>query len=191
MYTSHFDINELVNLWPAIQQYQSLANRHGINDIFQDNGGKLLQVLLLLNLQVLPGREGNDARDVNGTEYELKSVNIDLIRSFSTHHHMNPTIISKYRLVPWIFAIYRNITLQAVYLLQPQDLEDKYNEWEDKWYSNGNKDLNNPKIPVTYVMQKGTLLWGIPPNFRDLNSSSELLANMPLSIVNGSFGADE
>lgn len=191
MYSSHFDIHELVTLWPAIQQYQSLANRHGINDIFQDNGGKLLQVLLLLNLQVLPGREGNDAKDIDGTEYELKSVNIDLTRSFSTHHHMNPTIISKYRLVPWIFAIYRNITLQAVYLLQPQDLEDKYNEWENKWYSNGNKDLNNPKIPVTYVMQKGTLLWGIPPNFRDLNSSSELLANMPLSIVNGSFGADE
>lgn len=190
MYSSHPDIQELINLWPSIQQYQYLANRHGINDIFQDNGGKLLQVLLLLNLQVLPGREGNDAKDIHGMEYELKSVNIDLTRSFSTHHHMNPTIISKYRLVPWIFAIYRNITLQAVYLLQPQDLEEKYNEWENKWYSNGNKDLNNPKIPVTYVMQKGQLLWGVPPNFRDLDASSELLAHMPLSIPNGSFDAD-
>ena len=41
-------------LWPAIRRYQELAARHGIDDIFQDNGGKILQVLLLLGLTNIP-----------------------------------------------------------------------------------------------------------------------------------------
>jgi hypothetical protein len=31
--------------------------------IFQDNGGKILQILLITGLKVLPGREGNDAKN--------------------------------------------------------------------------------------------------------------------------------
>lgn len=96
-FAPHADVERLQKLWPAIQAYQDLATKHDIGDIFQDNGGKLLQVLLLLGLQVLPGREGNDAIDESGLEYELKSVNIELVKSFSTHHHMNPDIIAKYR----------------------------------------------------------------------------------------------
>jgi hypothetical protein len=57
-------------------------------------------------LEVIPGREGNDAKDSNGNEFELKSVNIALTKSFSTHHHINPRIIEKYRQVDWIFAVY-------------------------------------------------------------------------------------
>lgn len=53
-----------------------------------------MQVLLILNLKIIAGREGNDAVDGLGQEYELKSVNIELTKSFSTHHHMNPVIIA-------------------------------------------------------------------------------------------------
>nr|MDQ2696457.1 XRE family transcriptional regulator [Pseudomonadota bacterium] len=133
---------------------------------FQDNGGKLLQVLLLMNLTILPGREGNDAVDAYGREYELKSVNIELTKGFSTHHHMNPSIIKKYRQVPWIFAIYRHIALQAVYLLEPEDLEFFFSKWEEKWHADGGKDINNPKIPVPYVMTRGRLLHGTTPVFQ-------------------------
>ena len=77
----------LRELRPSIRRYQELATRHGIDDIFQDNGGKILQALLLLGLTNIPGREGNDAVDNSGDEYEMKSVNINLTRSFSTHHH--------------------------------------------------------------------------------------------------------
>ncbi|WP_155639579.1 restriction endonuclease [Burkholderia multivorans] len=159
----HPDFARLLELWPAVEEYQFLAARHGIYDIFQDNGGKLLQVLLLLNLRILPGREGNDAVDATGQEYELKSVNIELTKGFSTHHHMNPAIIAKYRQVPWIFAVYRHITLQAVYLLRPLDLEPYYQKWEQKWHNDGGKDINNPKIPVAHVVQHGTLLHGEHP----------------------------
>lgn len=147
-------------LWPAIARYQELATRHGIDDIFQDNGGKILQVLLLLGLDNIPGREGNDAVDSSGAEYEMKSVNIALTRSFSTHHHMNPTIIAKYREVDWIFAVYRNIELISIHLMTRKEMEPFYAKWETKWNDEGGKDINNPKIPLSYVIDHGKQLWG-------------------------------
>src|SRR2546426_8877135 len=93
----HPDKVEFDRLFPFMREYQTLASKHGIGDIFQDNGGKLLQLLLITGLKSTGGREGNDARDVHGREYELKSVNALLTQSFSTHHPMNPTILAKYR----------------------------------------------------------------------------------------------
>ncbi|HMQ49116.1 MAG TPA: helix-turn-helix domain-containing protein [Saprospiraceae bacterium] len=151
---------EVFNLiYPSLQMLQDLATKNGINDIFQDNGGKLLQVLLITGLRDLPGREGNDAVDEDGNEYELKSVNISLTKSFSTHHHMNPVIIEKYRKVDWIFAVYRGIEILEIYKLTPQDLEPYFSLWEEKWYRDGNKDINNPKIPLKYVRGVGKLLF--------------------------------
>ncbi|WP_341815014.1 helix-turn-helix domain-containing protein [Wolbachia endosymbiont (group A) of Chalcis sispes] len=149
----------LKDIFPHIRKYQEFAVKHGINDIFQDNGGKILQVLLLTGLTILPAREGNDAIDEYGNEYELKSVNALLTKSFSTHHHMNPTIIAKYRKVDWIFAIYEGIELKEIYKLTPQDLEPYYITWEKKWHDTGGKDINNPKIPLKYVRDKGKLLY--------------------------------
>jgi Restriction endonuclease PvuII len=159
--TPHPDKAILDNLFPYIQQYQALASQHGINDIFQDNGGKILQVLLVTGLEILPGREGNDAKDADGNEFELKSVNIALTKSFSTHHHINPRIIEKYRQVDWIFAVYRGISLLSIYQLTPLSLEYFYTRWEEKWHSSGGKDINNPKIPLKYVMEHGTLLYSV------------------------------
>ncbi|HXX20188.1 MAG TPA: hypothetical protein VEJ46_12365 [Candidatus Acidoferrum sp.] len=159
----HPDHAILLKLFPYIRQYQELALKHGVNDIFQDNGGKLLQVILTLGLTVIPGREGNDAVDEEGKEYELKSVNLDLTKSFSTHHHINPTIITKYRQVDWIFAIYRGIELKAVYRLGPDTLAIFFDKWERKWHEEGGKDINNPKIPVSFVVENGELLHGQKP----------------------------
>lgn len=179
----------LTAIWPFIRKYQDLATKNGINDIFQDNGGKLLQVLLELDLTVLEGREGNDAKDTDGQEYELKSLNIELVKGFSTHHHMNPTIIAKYRQVPWIFAVYRNIELQTIYRLEPEDLEEMYVKWEEKWHRDGGKDINNPKIPLKYVMDKGTLIHGDVPLIPSKIKKKKIIEND--SLVNGGFGPDE
>lgn len=155
----HPDKARLDALWPAIREYQQLASEHGIDDIFQDNGGKLLQVLLITGLIRIPGREGNDAVDTDGNEYELKSVNITLTKSFSTHHHMNPTIIAKYRQVAWVFAVYQGIELLEIYRLTPNDLSPYYDKWETKWHADGGKDINNPKIPLSFVREHGTRLF--------------------------------
>lgn len=159
MMRAHPDKAKLDELFPYIRQYQDLAAKHGINDIFQDNGGKLLQVLLITGLKVLPGREGNDAKDQDGNEYELKSANILLTKSFSTHHHLNPTIIEKYRKVDWIFAVYKGIEIRAIYHLTPQDLEPYYSKWETKWHADGGKDINNPKISLKFVVETGKLVY--------------------------------
>ncbi len=141
---------------PFLREYQTLATRHGIDDVFQDNGGKLLQTLILLDLQKLPRREGNDAQDRQGNEYELKTVNVRLTKSFSTHHHLNPTIIKKYREVAaWYFSTYEHIELVAIYRLDPHQLEPFFKTWEAKW-NKTKKDINNPKIPLAFVEQHGT-----------------------------------
>lgn len=97
--------------------------------------------------------------DGQGNEYELKSVNIHLTKSFSTHHHMNPTIIAKYRKVSWIFAVYKGIEIKAIYLMRRKDLEPYYKRWEEKWHADGGKDINNPKIQLKFVMEHGTLIY--------------------------------
>lgn len=69
------NLDRLQSAFEGIQEMQQLANEYGITDIFQDNGGKVLQVLILLGLRISPGREGNDAIDAKGNEYELKTIN--------------------------------------------------------------------------------------------------------------------
>lgn len=154
----HADLKTLNKLFPLVRQYQDLASKHGIDDIFQDNGGKLLQVLLILGLRALPGREGNDARDVRGAQYELKTVNVRKTLSFSTHHHLNPIILSKYRKVIWFFAIYEGIEIREIYRMRPAALEPYFQTWERKWHARGRKDINNPKIPIKFVRAHGKLV---------------------------------
>ena len=156
--TPHPDAELLKQLFPSIRHYQKLAVKHGIPDIFQDNGGKILQVCLILGLKVLPSREGNDAVDDAGNEYELKTVNLSRTAQFTTHHHLNPVIIAKYRLVDWIFTTYEGIELKEIYRLTPAKMEHWFARWEKKWHADGGKDINNPKVPLTYVRSHGDLL---------------------------------
>ncbi len=156
---SHPDVQLLKNLFPAIRKYQKLAMKHGIPDIFQDNGGKILQVCLILGLRVLAPREGNDAIDEEGNEYEMKTVNLLRTNQFTTHHHLNPVIIEKYRKVDWIFATYEAIELKEIFLLRPAAMEHWYQKWSGKWVADGNKDINNPKVPLSYVQRHGKLLY--------------------------------
>jgi transcriptional regulator with XRE-family HTH domain len=158
-------LQRLNKVFPYVREYQDIASEFGIDDIFQDNGGKLLQTLIITGLKNLEGREGNDAVDDNGQEYELKTVNTSLTRSFSTHHHINPTIIAKYRQVKWLFCVYAGIEIIEIYVVDPTDLEEHFSKWELKWYAsaennNGKgQDINNPKIPLAYVRRVGRLIY--------------------------------
>ncbi len=71
---------------------------------------------------------------------------------------MNPSILAKYRKVDWIFAIYKGIELQSIYLMKPAELEPYFSNWEQKWHSSGGKDINNPKIPVKFVVEHGRMI---------------------------------
>lgn len=170
----HVDYKRLEAFKPTIMQIQELATKHGIHDIFQDNGGKLLELLLLTGLTGKPGREGNDATDNTGQEYELKTMNAALVSSFSTHHHMNLEIIKKYRLVKWLFGIYRNIELVSVYLVPVNGLDEKFTKWEQRIIGKTTElgahgrpvdmnaiSINNPKINASTIEKVGELIYGI------------------------------
>jgi hypothetical protein len=126
------DLMRLEHALEACRDLQELATRYGIGDIFQDNGGKVLQTLIVLGLRVKPGREGNDAVDDEGNEYELKTLNISLgaSRGVTTHHHLNLAILAKYRAVrAWYIALYEGIELQRIYRLTPEELEPVFQVW--------------------------------------------------------------
>jgi hypothetical protein len=91
------------------------------------------------------------------------AVNIDLQRQVTTHHHLNPVIIAKYRTVDWIFAVYSGIELIAIYFMTPKDLEPLFTKWEKDWHDRGGRDINNPKIPLDFAVARGKLLHGNPP----------------------------
>jgi hypothetical protein len=133
--------------------------KHSIPDIFQDNGGKILQVCLILDLVVLKSREGNDTIDDEGNEYELKAVNLLRTDQFTTHHYLNPVIIEKYRKVDWIFTTYEAIELKEIFLLKPDAMEHWYQKWTTKGHADGGRDINNPKVPLSYVRKHGKLLY--------------------------------
>lgn len=163
MIESHEDWQELKRLFPSVRAYQHLALKHGINDIFQDNGGKLLQVLLITGFEAIPGRVGHDAVDKNGEEYELKSVNINLTRSFSTHHHMTLDIVKGYREVAWVFAVYEGIELVEIIRVSIEDMEPYFSDWEAKikrkLEDTPSAHLNNPKINLSFVRRVGKVLY--------------------------------
>lgn len=159
---SHPDRKLMDKLMPAIREFQALATKHGIGDVFQDNGGKLLQLVLTMDLTVAPGRGGADAADRLGRKYEMKSLNIDLSSSFTTHHHLNRNVLASYRKVGWLFAMYRGIELTTIYSMEPFQLEPLFRRWEDRLNS-GAVHINNPKIPAALVMKEGELIYGEPP----------------------------
>ena len=155
-------IAELDSLWNNLNNLAELAARFGIDDIFQDNGAKTLQQLVYLNFTILPGREGNDAKSNSDIEWEMKSINLDTSASgFSTNHHTNGIIIAKYRKVHWSFAFYRGIRLDEIYVMTPETLEPIFKDWEGKLTSDSVTDLNNPKIPVKFVREKGIKVYPI------------------------------
>lgn len=157
------EIHRIETLWRNLTELNELANSYGIADIFQDNGAKVLQQLIYLNMRILPGREGNDCISESGTEWEMKSINLETSATgFSTNHHTNHDIISKYRQVPWTFAIYHGIQLAEIYIMTPQMLEPIYQHWEDQLRKTTH--LNNPKIPVKYVREHGIQVYPINPN---------------------------
>ena len=157
------EIARIEQLWGNLNELNQMAQAYGIPDIFQDNGAKVLQQLIYLNMSILPGREGNDCISASGTEWEMKSINLETSASgFSTNHHTTHDIIAKYRQIPWTFAIYYGINLAEMYVMTPDMLEPLYHHWEEKLQTMTH--LNNPKIPVKYVREHGIKVYPINPN---------------------------
>lgn len=57
----------------------------------------------------------------------------------------------------WLFAVYAGIELEVVYLMTPAMIEPWYKKWEKEFKTKG--PLNNPKIGLNFVQEKGILLY--------------------------------
>ena len=146
--------------WAQLHHIEELARTYEIDDIAQDNNLKLLQTLVLFDLRNQPGREGSDAIDRYGHAWELKTVNVDLTRSFSTNHHTNFERIAVFRKERWLFSAYQGIRLQEVYAVSPAALEPFFSKWEQDIarrarLQGAEAHLNNPKIPLKFVRAVG------------------------------------
>lgn len=157
------NIKQIEDLWNGLTALSELGKSFGIPDIFQDNGAKVLQQLIYLNMTFLPGRGGNDCVSASGVEWEMKSINLETTASgFSTSHHLTQEILEKYRQVPWSFAIYNGLDLIAMYVVQSNELTEFYDKWEKQLQDRTH--LNNPKIPIKFVKEHGTQVYPINPN---------------------------
>ncbi|UVD36521.1 restriction endonuclease [Rhodobacter phage RcXuper] len=160
---------EIENLWPGIEQVQRLADQYNIPDIFQDAGGKMLQLAVACGLDIIPGRTGPDACDRVGNLYEIKTVDLTgKPRGFTTNHHLTDKTILRYRTRRWVFAMYDRITLMEAYLVEAVDLEPVFQNWEQTLKTKDH--INNPKIPIDYVRSVGTTMYlkDVPPPWAHL-----------------------
>lgn len=153
--------------WDGLTDIEELAESYDIYDIAQDNNLKLLQTLVMFDFKNQANREGADAIDRYGHLWELKTVNLNLTKSFSTNHHTNLERIEVFRKERWLFSAYEGIRLKEVYAVAPCDLEEYFSKWEEKVLQKieegtDNAHLNNPKIPLKYVREVGTLVYPVP-----------------------------
>jgi hypothetical protein len=152
------DLEEFKQLWPYIQQMQTIADRYDIKDVLIDNGIKTLQTVLRLGLHILPGRTGNDAVRDNGKEIELKSVSTNL-REITTCKDLNFETLERYRRTDWIISFYKNIELSSIWYVKAEELKELFDQWE-RYYNEHGKFQNNPKIPVKkYVFGHGEIIY--------------------------------
>ena len=145
-------------LWKQLKTLQDVAEEFGIENIFQDNGAEILQQLIYLNMKAVPGREGNDGVDINGCEWEMKSLDVSKGNSgITTNHHLNADIIDKYKTVPWSVAIYDRIHLKKIYIVGSKQLQATFQDWEQQLRKV--KSLNNPKISLVTIEEQGDLIY--------------------------------
>lgn len=167
------DIRDVVDLGIALQ---AIATEHNIHNVFDDGGYKELLLLQLFDLRKLY-RVGDDARDRRGRRYEIKSVarvssagERKTSLNVTTEHTLTQANIDRYRTVYlWIVAIFNQSEPEAVYEVAPSELEPYFQRWQDKLLQmeqlagpgSAPVHLNNPKIPLRYVVEHGVQVW--PP----------------------------
>lgn len=163
-------IDDFDVLWSRLTDLEVLAQeQYEIGDLAQDNNLKLLQTLIYFDFKNQAGREGSDAIDRYGHEWELKTCNALLVTGFSTNHHTNLERIAQFRRERWLFSIYEGINLKEVYAMPPADLEPYFSQWETKVNilaetNTDNPSINNPKIAIKFVRQHGTLVYPVNPD---------------------------
>jgi hypothetical protein len=167
------DIRPLIKMGVALQ---AVATKHGIHNVFDDNGYKELLLLTLFGLRKLR-REGDDAIDAQDRRYEMKTVariSSDGVRKSSlnvtTEHTMTLANIDRYRRgFMWIVAVFEGPRPEVVYEITPAALEPFFAKWEAILTGSegapARDHINNPKVPLKFIEACGLRAW--PPHPED------------------------
>jgi hypothetical protein len=151
---------------------QDIASRHAIHNVFSDNGYHELVLLKMLGLHKMR-REGNDAVDDAGREYEMKTVSLlssDGVDrgapNVTTEHTLTHENIDRFRAAHmWIVSMFRQSSPVAIYAVCPAVLEPYFSRWESRLDERNisgalvRTSLNNPSIPLRFIVANGVLVW--------------------------------
>jgi hypothetical protein len=167
------DIRPVIELGIALQ---AEATAHAIHNVFDDGGYKELILLRLFELTKLD-RVGDDATDIEGRRYEIKTVarvaasgQRKTHLAITTEHTLTQANINRYRQTYlWIIAVFDQAHPEAIYEITPDALEPYFASWEERL---GQQEelreeggapvhLNNPKIPLSFIVTHGIQVW--PP----------------------------
>jgi hypothetical protein len=127
---------------------------------------------LLRASHIKPWRESTNAERLDGANGLMLAPHIDLL--FDRHlisftddgglivsKKIDPSVLRGWHIANSAISGPFN-DRQKVYLSVHRE-RLAYQSWEQKWHATGGKDINNPKVPIAFVIENGTLLYGTPP----------------------------
>lgn len=158
------DISKLLDLALPLER---IAPSYNMSSMFEDGGMRTAILCELLGLKVLGGKLGNDAKDVQGRAYELKSVSRrsrGRIPGVSTDHTLSMNTLERYRNVhAWVIGAFDGVIPIYVWQVRPASLEPLFAKWELELQR---RTLNNPKIPIEMVQVHGRKILDLETSIR-------------------------
>lgn len=152
-------LQRLHTAFASLQDLQQLAAQYGIADVFLTNGGKLLQVLMLLGLRLAPEYGGHTALDGAGNRYEVRVISHPggRLMSLPAAERVDQARLDAYRAVAaWYVAIYIGANLSELYQVEPTLLAPLMEKWTQDVARRG--VVKNPMIPLKLIRRGQMLL---------------------------------
>lgn|GEM_PF-3426191 len=151
-------IEDVLGLASKLQKYGTKKN---IVSVFDDGGYRELLLATLFDLRLHLGRQGDDAYDELGNNFELKTVNLvdtsgklRIKPGITTCHHVNQEIINRYRnLHAWLVGIFFINEPVEIYEISADKLESYLKTWEEQLKQSTH--INNPKIRFDDIRKLG------------------------------------
>ena len=156
------NITELLKLAAKLQIHGTKKN---IVSVFDDGGYRELLLATMFDFQLHLGRHGDDALDVIGNNYELKTVNLvdtsgklRVNPGVTTCHHVNHEIIRRYRnLHAWIVGVFFINDPVEIYEVHPKHIAAYLEAWEKRLKTENITHINNPKVRLSDIRKNGVL----------------------------------
>jgi Restriction endonuclease PvuII len=159
-------VGDVENILQLAHPLESAANRAGIHNVFDDGGLRTLLLCTMLGISPLRGRLGDDACDLVGRHFELKTVNLKAangtrrrLSGVSSDHSLSEATIDRYTALDgWIIGVFWAHVPIQVWQVPAVAFQTTLDTWRRQIRERG-KDLANPKFPWSIVRGSGHLIF--------------------------------